>query len=570
MDDSHPSYPLAAVAGVASVVLGAGVGELVAAVIDPTSSPFAAIGSALIDFAPPWAKDVAISLFGTNDKAALLTGIAIVVLGLAALAGVLEARFPPWGRVVVFVFGLAGVLAALTRADAGLLAWLPSAVAGVLAAWVLGLLVIRLRRIPVARPVAPAPSLAEPIEASRVGSTAIPRTPPPDATPRQARGPEGSARGPEGSARGPEGSAPGPRPDDGTSRRTFLLWTGAAAAIGILAGVGGTVLRGGSRSVAAVRNALKLPAPAKTAAPIPATADFRIPGLAPVITPNADFYRIDTALIVPQVDPATWKLRIHGLVDKEVTLTWDELIALPLQESTTTLTCVSNDVGGNLISNAVWLGYPIRDLLSRAGVSSSADMVLSTSIDGFTASTPLEALTDGRDAILAVGMNGEPLPAEHGFPVRMVVPGLYGYVSATKWVTDLEVTRFADASAYWTQRGWSERGPIKLESRIDVPRDGASVTAGTVMLAGVAWQQHVGVSGVEVQIDDGPWQKAELATAISDDTWVQWRLPWSAASGSHTVRCRATSATGEQQTSTQAPPAPDGASGWHQIAVSVV
>jgi DMSO/TMAO reductase YedYZ molybdopterin-dependent catalytic subunit len=558
--DSHPSYPLAAGAGVASVVLGAGIGELVAAVIDPTSSPFAAIGSALIDFAPPWAKDAAISLFGTNDKTALLTGIAIVMLGLAALAGVLEARFPPWGRVVVFAFGLAGVVAALTRADAGLLAWLPSALAGVIAGWVLGLLMIRLRRIRVADTATR--SSSERSEANRtvaatVGATAIPTTPPPPA-PR-----------PEDGAGGAEGGSPGPEPDDGTSRRTFLIWTGGAAAIGILAAVGGTLLRGGSRSVAAVRNALKLPAPAKTAAPIPASADFRIPGLTPVITPNADFYRIDTALIVPQVDPANWKLRIHGLVDNEVTLTWDELLALPLQESATTLTCVSNDVGGNLISNAVWLGYPIRELLSRAGVKSSADMVLSTSIDGFTASTPLEALTDGRDAILAVGMNGEPLPAEHGFPVRMVVPGLYGYVSATKWVTDLEVTRFADASAYWTQRGWSERGPIKLESRIDVPRDGASVNAGNVMLAGVAWQQHVGVSGVEVQIDNGPWQKAELATAISDDTWVQWRLPWTATSGSHTVRCRATSATGEQQTSTQAPPAPDGASGWHQIAVSV-
>jgi DMSO/TMAO reductase YedYZ molybdopterin-dependent catalytic subunit len=555
VDDPHPSYPLAAAAGVASVVLGAGVGELVAAVIDPTSSPFAAIGSALIDFAPPWAKDVAISLFGTNDKAALLTGVAIVMLGLAALAGMLEARFPPYGRVVVFVFGLAGVVAALTRADAGLLAWLPSAVAGVLAAWVLGLLMMRLHRI---RRTS-TPSSSEPGETSRTvvaqpvgaaaaaGSSQIPTSPPPTA-PVPARA---------------------AATDDGTSRRTFLIWTGAAAAVGILAAVGGSVLRGGSRSVSAARNALKLPAPATAAPPIPATADFRIPGLAPVITPNADFYRIDTALIVPQVDPATWKLRIHGLVDHEVTLTWDELLALPLQESVTTLACVSNEVGGNLISNAVWLGYPIRELLSRAGVKSSADMVLSTSIDGFTASTPLEALTDGRDAILAVAMNGEPLPAEHGFPVRMVVPGLYGYVSATKWVTDLEVTRFADASAYWTSRGWSERGPIKLESRIDVPHEGASVKAGTVMLAGVAWQQHVGVSGVEVQIDNGPWQKAQLATAISDDTWVQWRLPWTAAAGSHTVRCRATSATGERQTSTQAPPAPDGASGWHEIAVSV-
>ena len=227
-----------------------------------------------------------------------------------------------------------------------------------------------------------------------------------------------------------------------------------------------------------------------------------------------------------------------------MTLTWDELLALPLDESVTTLACVSNEVGGDLIGNAVWLGYPIRELLARARPTADADMVLSRSVDGFTASTPLEVLTDDRNAILAVGMNGEPLPAEHGFPVRMVVPGLYGYVSATKWVVDLEVTRFDAASAYWTDRGWSARGPIKLQSRIDVPRQGQPVAAGDVVIAGVAWQQHVGIAGVEVQLDDGEWREATLATAISDDTWVQWHYEWAdASSGTHTVRVRATAPT---------------------------
>lgn len=230
---------------------------------------------------------------------------------------------------------------------------------------------------------------------------------------------------------------------------------------------------------------------------------------------------------------------------------------------------MSNEVGGTLIGNALWLGYPIRELLARARPSADADMVLSRSIDGFTASTPIEIVEDDRNAILAVGMNGAPLPAEHGFPVRMVVPGLYGYVSATKWVTDIEVTRFDRASAYWTSRGWSARGPIKLESRIDVPREGRGVSAGQSVIAGVAWQPHTGVSGVEVQVDDGPWQRAELAPAISDDTWVQWQLPWQAEAGDHRIRCRATDADGNTQTETEAPPAPDGATGWHTIRVSV-
>ena len=240
---------------------------------------------------------------------------------------------------------------------------------------------------------------------------------------------------------------------------------------------------------------------------MPPSAELDIEGLAPVVTPNAQFYRIDTALAVPAVDPSSWSLRIHGLVDQEVTLTWDELLALPLEESVTTLACVSNEVGGGLIGNAVWLGYPIRELLARAAPTADADMVLSRSVDGFTASTPLAVLEDDRNAILAIGMNGDPLPPEHGFPVRMVVPGLYGYVSATKWVVDLEVTRFDAASAYWTDRGWSERGPIKISSRIDVPRSGQSLSAGPITVAGVAWHQHVGIEAVEVQVDDGPWRR---------------------------------------------------------------
>jgi DMSO/TMAO reductase YedYZ molybdopterin-dependent catalytic subunit len=497
-----------AAAGLSAALLGVALGELVAAVVEPGASPFAVIGGGLIDLAPSWAKDAAIALFGTGDKVALLTGIAVVLAAVAAGAGVLERRWSGVGAAVLGALGALAVVVAMIRPGAGPFAWLPGLVAGLVSVIAVRMLIRRLRPVAGIRP-------------------------------------------------------------DGIDRRRFLLWTAGTAAVGIVALIGGTIARGATRSLEAVRAVLRLPAAASPAAAVPAAAELDIPGLAPVVTPNAEFYRIDTALIVPRVDPAEWSLRIHGMVDREVVVTWDELLALPLQEADVTLACVSNEVGGSLIGNARWLGYPVRELLARAGVDSDADMVLSTSADGFTASTPLEALTDDRDALLAVGMNGEPLPIEHGFPVRMVVPGLYGYVSATKWVTQLEVTRFDRAAAYWTTRGWSERGPIKLQSRIDVPRRGQSIPAGDAVIAGMAWQQHTGIDGVEVRVDDGPWERAELADAISADTWVQWRLPWTAESGAHTIECRALSADGETQTSDPAAPVPDGAQGWHRVEVTV-
>lgn len=500
----------AAVAAIGATALGAGLGELVAAIVAPTASPFAVIGGGMIDIAPAWAKNLAISLFGTGDKAALLVGIAVLLLAVAGAAGVLEWRRPPWGRVVLGALGVVGAIVALTRTDAGMLSPVPSIVAAGAASAATAWLIGRLRRGP------------------RSGLAA----------------------------------------DEGLTRRSVLALSGIAVAAGALAAAGSFALSSGARAVSAVRAALRLPAPTTTTA-VPAAAELGIDGLAPVITPSADFYRIDTALVVPQVDPADWTLRVHGLVEQEVVLRWDDLVALPQKETVATLVCVSNGVGGDLVGTARWLGVPLRDILARARPTAEADMVLSHSIDGFTASSPLEALTDDRDALLAIGMNGDPLPLEHGFPVRMVVPGLYGYVSATKWVTELEVTRFDRAEGYWTPRGWSERGPVKLQSRIDVPRAGGRLDAGSAVIAGVAWQTHVGVSGVEVQIDDGPWQSATLATAISTDTWVQWSLPWVAAAGEHTLRCRATSTAGETQTETRTPPAPDGATGWSEVRVTV-
>ncbi|HWH26474.1 MAG TPA: molybdopterin-dependent oxidoreductase [Pseudolysinimonas sp.] len=500
---------LAAAAGVASVALGLGVAELVAALVAPAASPLLVVGSLIIDLAPSWAKETAIALFGTGDKVALLVLIGVVLAALAAGAGILEERRPPLGRIVIGLGAILGVLAAVTRSGAAVLDAVPPTIAAIGAVVALGLL---LRRLP-----------------------------------------EKSGR-------------PGA---DNPDRRTFLVWAGGVTATGIVTAIAGTALQAGARASQAVREAFVLPDPATPAPPVPAGADFRIEGLAPVITPNADFYRIDTALRIPQIDANSWSVRVTGEVENEIELTWAELIALPLDESVTTLMCVSNEVGGSLIGTARWLGSPIRDLLTRATPKPGADMVLSKSQDGFTAGTPLSVLQDpDRNAIFAIGMNGEPLPPEHGFPVRMVVPGLYGYVSATKWVVELEVTRFSRARAYWTDRGWGEKGPIKVESRIDVVKSPTN-PGDPHIIAGVAWHQHTGIAKVEVQIDDEPWVEAELADAVSIDTWVQWRMPWHATRGSHTIRARATNTAGETQTSHEADVLPDGATGYPSIEVTI-
>lgn len=342
-----------------------------------------------------------------------------------------------------------------------------------------------------------------------------------------------------------------------------LLIAGAAAA------VGGGVLSRRFNSVADDRVAFTAPSVKVKAPPIPPAVQPAGVKLPTFVTANDDFYRIDTALWVPQVSSDEWRLRIHGMTDREISLSLDDLAQFDVVEKVVTLACVSNPVGGDLISNAVWTGYRTRDLLARVGVRPDADMVLSTSTDGWTAGTPLEALTDGRDSLLAVTMNGEPLPTDHGYPARLVVPGLYGYVSATKWVVDLKVTRFDRDEGYWTPLGWSARGPIKTQSRIDVPRNGARLTAGPSTFGGVAWAQNRGVKAVEVRIDDGDWQQAELGANYNNDTWRLWTWRWNATPGAHTMAVRATDNTGAVQTSEPAEPAPDGAAGWHTVTFTV-
>jgi len=358
-------------------------------------------------------------------------------------------------------------------------------------------------------------------------------------------------------------------PAYGMDRRGFLR-TAVVVGAGAVAAQAVTTaatprLRAGDIS----REAVHLPPPASPAPPLPAGVDLHVHDLDPFFTPNDFFYRVDTALLTPQVASDTWRLRIHGMVDREVELTFKELLARPLEEHDVTLTCVSNPVGGEYVGNARWLGAMLKPVLDGAGVHAGANQIVSRSSDGMTIGTPTAAIMDGRDAMLAVGTNGVPLPIAHGFPVRMVVPGLYGYTSATKWVVDMELTTFAAFDAYWVGEGWAQQATIKTESRIDTPASGTSVRSGTVPVAGVAWAQHRGIAAVEVRVDAGPWNEARLSAIDTIDTWRQWVWDWPATPGRHTIEVRATDETGYTQTSRRVPPAPNGATGWHQVFVTV-
>jgi len=498
-----------AAGGVAAAAVAVGVAQLVGAAFGPPADVRTAVGSSVIELTPGPVKEWAIQTFGTADKLALTLAVLLVVALLAALAGILEAPRRPLGSAIIVGAGVLGCAAVLSRPGASIVHTVPTLVGMLSGVAVLRVLISR--RLAPDAPAADAPDVA---------------------------------------------------------RRRSLVTLGLLAA-GVAGGVAGVVITRLTSSVSGDRKSFALPRIVSAAAPIPPSvqpADVALPSF---VTANTDFYRIDTALSVPQLSREAWQLRIHGMVDREVTVRFADLDRLDVVEEVVTLTCVSNPVGGDLISNAVWRGYRVADLLARAGISPDADMVLSTSVDGWTAGTPVDALTS-RDALLAVGMNGQPLPIEHGYPARLVVPGLYGYVSATKWVVDLELTRFDRAQAYWTKLGWAAKGPIKTESRIDVPRAGQDVSAGPVTFGGVAWAQGRGVRAVEVQIDDGAWQQAQLGAAYSNDTWRLWSFPWDArGSGFHKITVRATDDTGYTQTPDRADPVPDGATGWHSITFKV-
>ncbi|SPM32050.1 molybdopterin-dependent oxidoreductase [Mycobacterium terramassiliense] len=501
------------IAGVAAASVSLGVAELVGIPFDARANARTAVSAVVVDLTPGPIKEWAIQTLGSLDKPFLAVVVVVVIATIAAVAGTLETRRRPLGSAVIAAAGVLGCLAVLSRPGATALDTIPTLAGAACGVAALRVLTRRLR------------------PAAEDG-----------------------------------GAADGAGPDAGRRR---LLGYGLLG-FGVISGVAGAVITRLVHSVAADRTTFALPRPRIPAPPIPADVQPSGVALPKFVTPSANFYRVDTALVVPQLSRGDWRLRIHGMVDHEATYSFGDLARFDLVETVTTLTCVSNPVGGNLISTGVWTGYRLADLLAAAGVHADADMVLSTSIDGFTAGTPVRALTDGRDALLAVGLNDQPLPIEHGYPARLVVPGLYGYVSATKWVVELELTRFDRAKAYWTRQGWAPRAPVKTESRIDVPKSGQRVPMGPVVFGGVAWAQNRGVRAVEVLIDDGGWQPALPGASYSHDTWRLWSFPWQAKSpGRHTITVRATDDTGAVQTADQVGTVPDGATGWHTVDFTV-
>jgi DMSO/TMAO reductase YedYZ molybdopterin-dependent catalytic subunit len=509
--------------GLLATAAGLAVAEFVVGLIRGASSPVVPVGQEFIDITPKWLKEWAIEQFGTSDKAVLVAGALFVILVIGAIVGVLAAR------------GERGLAYGLTVAVGAMGAW---------AVW-----------------LRPEPTFGKflPTVVGTIVSLAIlwwlsPRPGPPDDADDAARP---VMMGPD--------------------RRQFIS---GAVAIGSAAAVTGGVGRLlQQRFEVDTDFALPELAPAGedvmpgtlARAVLPDGVELGVDGIESFVVPNDNFYRIDTALVVPQVARDTWKLNISGLVDNEIELTYADLEARPQVERYITLSCVSNPVGGDLVGNALWRGVLLKDILEEAGLQDGAEQLVSRSVDGWTCGTPIEAVMDGRDAMLAIGMNGRPLPAQHGFPVRMVVPGLFGYVSATKWVTDMRLTRWDDFDAYWVPRGWAKRGPVKTMARIDTPRSGRDAS-GTVAIGGVAWAVHRGVSGVQVRIDEGEWLDAELGSVPSADTWVQWVYHWDTSgetSGRHAIQVRALDGDGVPQPEEPAPVAPDGAQGYHRITLNV-
>jgi DMSO/TMAO reductase YedYZ molybdopterin-dependent catalytic subunit len=508
----------AALTGFIAVIAALAAGHLVAGLLlVPTASPFLAVGDAFIDRTPAPVKDFAIKTFGTNDKTALLVGMAVALALIGVAIGLLSRRRLEPGAVAIVALGVVGALAVQEQSGSrvGLLAPLASTVAGVAVLW-------WLRR------------------------RALPRDPEPAST-------------------------------SGLGRRRFVVGAVAASAGAVVAGAGGFGLARRT-DVAASRRAVGALVPAIPAPPIPAGAAFPELGTPPFITPIADFYRIDINLTVPQLRAEDATLRITGMVDEPLEFSFDDIRSMPLVEKTITMTCVSNEVGGPYVSTANFIGVPLLDLLDRAGIRDGAQQVVGHSVDGFTLGTPLELLRrTGRDAMVAIGMNREALLPEHGFPMRTVVPGLYGYVSATKWLTELELATF-DVKPYWVRRGWDGQppgvAPIKISSRIDAPKSFQRVPGGDVTVAGTAWAQGRGISRVELRFDQGDWRPAELAPEVSPLTWRMFRLTTPLPPGQHTVTCRAVDGTGQMQAQERLRlinpgPVPDGSTGWHSMIFTV-
>jgi DMSO/TMAO reductase YedYZ molybdopterin-dependent catalytic subunit len=489
-------------------------GHLVASLLNPSASPVLAVGSTVIDLTPTPLKEYAVREFGTADKAILLSSVIGVTLLLAALAGVIARRsFAIAACLLLGLVAVAGAMAMMRPVAEGV-DLLPA-----LAAAVVGLSVLRWQ--------------VQALEKTAVEEGAV---------------------------------APVSKPRLLLRRRGVLIGSGVVAALAIVMAAGGQAI---IRARTAIGNVV-LPKPAQPLPPLPEGVEASYRGISSFRTSNSDFYRVDTNLTLPVIPLDDWRLTIDGDVGRRISLSFDELLDLPMVERDITLTCVSNEVGGKYVGAARWLGVPLKDLFALAGgVGDEADQIFSTATDGFTISTPLAVALDGRDAMVAVGMNGEPLPAEHGFPARLITPGLYGFVGATKWLSKLTLTTYADKEAYWTKRDWATDAPIKVSARIDTPKPLDTIGSGRTVIGGVAWAQHRGVGKVEVRIDGGAWQEARLGPDAGVDYWRQWYLPWDAAEGRHMLAVRATTMDGEVQTPARTSPFPEGSSGIQETVVSV-
>lgn len=497
-------------AGALAAGVALGVSELIAGLIAPVPSLVESLGNWVIDNVPTPVKDWAIATFGTADKPILLASIVVVTLTIGALAGMYARER----------FGLAvGVFA----------------VFGLIALWAGSL----------------DPQVSPGVAAIPAGAAVVAGL----ATLRMFY----------------RLDEPGTQPATDGSKRDFILGAGAVLVVAAIAGSFGRVLIERAKRAVAGRDEVMLPAAAESLPVVSEAADFEVSGLEDILVSNEDFYRIDTALSIPRIDLQEWTLEVTGMVDRPYTLTFADLLDMRMVERDITLSCVSNRVGGGLVGNARWLGVPLTEILDRAGVQSGAEQIVGRSVDEFTVGFPLEAAYDGREALLAIGMNGEPLPFEHGFPARLVVAGLYGYVSATKWISEIELTTWDGFDAYWVPRGWAKEAPVKTQSRIDTPAQDDRIAPGRHVVAGVAWAPTRGISKVEAQLGEGrPWVEAELSEPLSVNAWVQWKIDWDVEEeGRHILRCRATDGEGNLQTDEINPPAPDGATGWHDRMVVV-
>ncbi len=553
MDDATEQPRPAAIsvfrAGAAGLLAGAAalsIGELAGALFAPRPGPVVAVANRVIDYAPTWFVDFGKAIFGLSDKPALVLGTIIISLLVALGLGIASRQSLLPGAVGITAFGLIGFAAIGVDAQGGWGAALPVSLAAVLAGiFALGALM------------------------SRAGRRTLATSGPSDRGLRHPQTDGSDNVDTDGGAQPIESPT-----DPAVTRRGFLNLAGAVGASAAIATAGANLIRARS-SASDARDAVRLDSrlsetglSAQLSA-AESTSVASTPGITPLVIPNDQFYLIDTAVLTPQVDPANWQLTIRGMVDNEVTYTYQDLLDRATTVEPVTLSCVSNEVGGQLVGNAIWQGVPLIELLDEAGIQPNATQIASRSVDGWTCGFPTDLAYDGRTALVAVGMNDEPLPLRHGFPARLVVSGLYGYVSATKWLSEIEMTTLEGFDGYWIPRGWSKLGPVKTQSRIDTPRSGTPVTAGQVVpIAGVAWAPDTGIDMVEIQIDDGEWQRAELGESLGVNAWRQWLLPWEATEGRHLIRVRATDASGYTQTPEPAPPAPSGATGWHQIAVT--